>query len=96
MSTSDWPHEKIRSAALHYIRKHSLTAAEWRFTCLDALPQRLARIVKHSGRAEVEVATLALATGRHMRIPYETGSAAMSVAQELARTRTIRVLGEIA
>jgi hypothetical protein len=32
----DWPQEKIRSAALLYTRKHSLTASESRFTCLDA------------------------------------------------------------
>jgi hypothetical protein len=32
---------------------------------------------KHGGRSEVEVATLALANGTHLRLPYETGSAAM-------------------
>ena len=129
MNTSDWPHEKIRPVALRYIREHSTGEPQWRFTTLDALPDRLARIVhldgaeepvvscfvdgqrwcamttrrvfgvfqgsqfscspldvrqwrwgdfKHAGRAEVEVATLALATGVHMRIPYETGPAAMA------------------
>lgn len=43
-----------------------LEVAEWRWDN-----------VKHAGRAEVEVATLALASGRHVRIPYETGPAAM-------------------
>jgi len=128
MDTSDWPHEKIRSVALRYIREHAAKEAEWRFTRLDALPERLARIVhldeperaivscfidgmnwhtmtttrvfgvcrgtqfscspldvrqwrwgdfKHGGQAESEVATLALANGTHVRIPYETGPAAV-------------------
>jgi hypothetical protein len=33
---------------------------------------------KHNGRAEVEVVTLALTTGTHLRVPYETGPAAMA------------------
>ena len=129
MNTIDWPHEKIRSAALRYIAKHTLKESEWRFTCLDGLPERLVRIVqlnvnerpivtcfvdaqrwyamttrrifgvfqgarfscsplqvtrwqwgdfKHMGRSEVETATLALADGTHIRVPYETGYAAMA------------------
>lgn len=45
MSDDDWPHERIRSVALQYIRKHTMKESEWRFTVLDALPPRLARIV---------------------------------------------------
>ena len=54
---------------------------------LDALAQRLERIVqldvgegdfKHMGRSEVETATLALADGTHIRVPYETGYASMA------------------
>lgn len=45
MSSADWPHEKIHSAALRYISEHSLKQSEWRFTCLGALPERLVRIV---------------------------------------------------
>ncbi|MEJ0034616.1 MAG: hypothetical protein WDO68_00800 [Gammaproteobacteria bacterium] len=103
--------------------------AAWRFTCLGALPERLARIArldpgehsvvscfidaqrwyvmttarmfglargsqfscspldvtqwrwgdfKHAGRPEVEVATLGLSGGTHLRISYETGAAAMA------------------
>ena len=129
MNSSAWPDEKIRTFALRYIRQHSQTESEWRFTCLDALSSRLARIVhldegeqpvvtcfidgqrwcamttrrvfgvlqgtqftcspldvrqwrwgdfKHSGDANVEVATLALAAGTHIRLPYETGRAAMA------------------
>ena len=128
MDTDNWPHEKIRSVALRYIREHAVKETEWRFTGLDALPERLARIVtigepervvvssfidgmnwhamttvrifgvcrgtqfscspldvrqwrwgdfKHEGRSEVEVATFALANGTHMKVPYETGPAAM-------------------
>jgi len=33
---------------------------------------------KHAGRSEVETATLALANGTHIKIPYETGPAAMA------------------
>jgi len=128
MGTDRWPHEQIHSVALRYIRKHTLNEAEWRFTTIDALGQRLARIVqldpveraivtcfvdaqrwyvmtssrvfgvlqgsrfncspldvrqwrwgdfKHGGRSEVQTATLALANGTHMRVPYETGPAAM-------------------
>jgi hypothetical protein len=126
---SDWPHDKIHSSALHYIRKRAAKEAEWRFTRIDALPERLARLVrlddderpivscfidaqrwysmttvrvfgvargsqfdcspldvaqwrwgdfKHGGRPEVEIATLALANGTHLRISYETGPAAMA------------------
>jgi hypothetical protein len=46
MTTIDWPHEKIRSAALRYITKHTMKEPEWRFTCLDGLPERLVRIVQ--------------------------------------------------
>ena len=128
MNIIDWPHEKIRAAALGYITKHTTKEFEWRFTCLDALRERLARIVhldaderpivscfvdaqrwyvmttarvfgvlrgsqfscsplevkqwrwgdfKHAGRAEVETATFALANGTHIKVPYETGPAAM-------------------
>jgi len=128
MNTTDWPHEKICSAALRYITKHTMKESPWRFTCLDSLPERLGRIVqlearerpvvtcfidaqrwyamttarvfgvlhgsrfdcsplevtqwrwgnfKHNGRSEVETATLALASGTHIRLAYETGSAAM-------------------
>jgi hypothetical protein len=128
MNTLDWPHEKIRSTALAYITKHTMKEPEWRFTCLNSLPERLVRIVqleanehpivtcfidaqrwyamttarvlgifrgsrfdcsplevtrwrwgdfKHTGRSEVETATLSLASGRHIRLPYETGPAAM-------------------
>jgi hypothetical protein len=128
MNTADWPHERIRTAALEYIRKHTAKESEWRFTWVDALPERLVRIVpleaeerpiitcfvdatrwyamttarvfgvfrgsqfscsplevrqwrwgdfKHGGRSEVETATLALANGTHIKIPYETGPAAM-------------------
>ena len=45
MDTDNWPHEKIRSVALRYIRDHAVKEAEWRFTSLDALAERLARIV---------------------------------------------------
>jgi len=102
--------------------------SQWRFTVLDAMAQRLARIVrletteraivtcfidaqrwyvmtssrifgvlqgskfncspldvtqwrwgdfKHAGRSEIETATLALTNGTHLRLPYETGPAAM-------------------
>ena len=105
-----------------------MSEPEWQFTVLDALAQRLDRIVqlaaaeraivtcfvdaqrwyamtsarifgvfqgsqfncspldvrqwrwgdfKHAGRSEVETATLALANGTHVRVPYETGPAAM-------------------
>ena len=125
---NQWPHEKIRSVALRYIKESATKESEWRFTCLDALPERLGRVVrleeseraivscfidgqrwcamttsrvfgvlhgsqfscspldvrqwrwgdfKHGGRSEAEVATLALANGTHLRIPYETGPAAM-------------------
>ena len=128
MDTDNWLHEKIRSVALRYIREHAVEETEWRFTGLDALPERLARIVtigepeqtvvscfidgmnwhamttarifgvcrgaqfscspldvrqwrwgdfKHAGRSEVEVATFSLANGTHMKVPYETGPAAM-------------------
>jgi hypothetical protein len=128
METDRWPHEQIHTAALRYIRKHTINEPEWRFTVIDALGQRLDRIVqlnpderaiiacfvdaqrwyvmtssrvfgvlqgsrfncspldvrqwrwgdfKHGGRSEVETATLALANGTHMRVPYETGPAAM-------------------
>lgn len=128
-STIDWPHEAIRSTALSCIREHTIGEPEWRFTRLDALPERLLRIVhlnaderpivtcfadgqrwsamttarvfgvfrgsqfscspldvrqwrwgdfKRGGRAEVEVATLALADGTHIKLPYETGAAAMA------------------
>jgi hypothetical protein len=129
MDTPDWPDEKIHTIALRYIRKHCLKESEWRFTVLDALAQRLERIVqlevgeravvacfidaqrwyvmtsrrvfgvlqgsrftcapldvtrwqwgdfKHMGRSEVETATLALKDGTHIRVPYETGHAAMA------------------
>jgi hypothetical protein len=45
MNTVEWPHEKIRSVALRYIKKAAMKEAEWRFTCLDVLPERLVRIV---------------------------------------------------
>jgi hypothetical protein len=121
--------EEIRSLCLAYIRKRAVNEPHWRFTRLDALPERLARIVqpdvdelpvvscfidaqrwfvmttarvfglahgarfscsplevtqwrwgdfKRRGRAEVEVATLSLANGTHLRMPYETGLAAMA------------------
>ena len=43
---NDWPHDKIRSASLAYIRRHATNEADWRFTRLDTLPERLARIVQ--------------------------------------------------
>jgi hypothetical protein len=46
METEHWPDEKIRSIALGYIRKHSMNEAQWQFTVLDALAQRLERIVQ--------------------------------------------------
>ena len=46
MNIIDWPHDKIRSAALRYITKHTMKESEWRFTCLDGLPERLVRIVQ--------------------------------------------------
>ena len=46
METDSWPHEQIRSVALQYIRNHTVKEPEWRFTVLDALAQRLARIVQ--------------------------------------------------
>jgi hypothetical protein len=124
-----WPHEKIRSAALVYINRHTASKTEWCFTILDALAQRLSRVVKlsenerpivscfvsaqrwyamtttrvfgifdgspfscspldvtqwrwgdfkHGGRSEVEVATLSIANGTHIRLAYETGPAAMA------------------
>lgn len=127
-TSTEWPHEKVRSAALFYIRKHTAKETDWRFTLLDALPQRLGRIVhlnaneraivtcfvnaqrwyamttarvfgifdgsqfscspldvtqwrwgdfKHAGRSEVEVATLSVANGTHIKVAYETGLAAM-------------------
>ena len=67
MDTSDWPHEKIRSVALRYIREHAAKEAEWRFTRLDALPERLARIV-HLDEPERAIVScpqpLSLAGGR--------------------------------
>jgi hypothetical protein len=128
MNAVDWPHEQIRRAALQYIREHTAKESEWRFTCVDALGERLVRIVsleaeerpivtcfvdalrwyamttgrvfgvfrgaqfscspldvrqwrwgdfKHAGRSEVETATLALANGTHIKVPYETGPAAL-------------------
>ena len=41
-----WPHDKIHSVALRYIRKHVTKETDWRFTRIDALPERLARIVR--------------------------------------------------
>lgn len=58
MKTDDWPHEQIRSVALRYIRKHAMNEPEWRFTVLDALAQRLARMVQLSA-AERPVVTCA-------------------------------------
>jgi len=43
---SDWPHDKIRSASLAYIRKTCGERGRLAFTRLDALPERLARIVQ--------------------------------------------------
>jgi hypothetical protein len=127
MEADGWPHERIHSVALRYIRTYTEKESEWRFTVLDALAQRLSRIVqldaderaivtcfidaqhwyamttarifgvfqgsrfdcspldvrqwrwgdfKHSGRSEVELATLGLANGAHARFSYETGPAA--------------------
>jgi hypothetical protein len=45
MNAVDWPHEKIRTVALRYIKKHTTNHSQWRFTSLDALPERLVRIV---------------------------------------------------
>ena len=45
MNAVDWPHEQIRRAALQYIREHTAKESEWRFTCVDALGERLVRIV---------------------------------------------------
>lgn len=126
---SDRPHEKIRSDCLAYIRKHATNEPDWRFTRLDALPERLGRIAqldagelsivscfidaqrwyvmttarvfglasgtrfnfaplevsqwrwgdfKGAGREPVGVATLALANGTHLRVPFETGYASMA------------------
>ena len=126
---TNWPHEKIQPVSLRYIREHATKEAEWRFTRLGALPERLARIArldpgelsvvscfidaqrwyvmttarmfglaggspfscspldvtqwrwgdfKHAGRPEVEIATLCLSNGTHLRISYETGAAAMA------------------
>jgi len=126
---SHWPHEKIHSASLRYIREHVTMEAQWRFTRVGALPERLARIArldpgeqsvvscfidaqrwyvmttarmfglasgtpfscspldvtqwrwgdfKRGGRAEAEIATLCLSNGKHLRISYETGPAAMA------------------
>jgi len=44
-----WPHEKIHSVALRYIREHATNESAWRFTRIDALPERLARIVRLDG-----------------------------------------------
>lgn len=125
----DWPHERIHSVCLAYIRKRSMNDRDWRYTRLGALPDRLARIAplqadelsvvscfidaqrwyvmttarifglaqgarfscspldvtqwrwgnfKHGGRADAELATLALANGMHLRISYETGPASMA------------------
>jgi hypothetical protein len=46
---ASWPDETIRSAALRYIRKHVAREVEWRFTRLDALHARLARIAHIEG-----------------------------------------------
>jgi hypothetical protein len=124
-----WPHEEIRSVALAHIKRHTANKTEWRLTTLDALAQRLSRVVhlgenerpivscfvsaqrwhamttarvfgifdgspfscspldvtqwrwgdfKHAGRSEVEVATLSIANGTHIRLAYETGPAAMA------------------
>lgn len=126
---SDWPHDKIRSVAVGYIRKHATPETDWRFTRIDALPEQLGRIVhldqneqpilscfidaqrwyamttarifgvvrgsqfncapldvtqwrwgdlKMGGRPGVSIATLALANGTHLRIPYETGPATLA------------------
>jgi hypothetical protein len=148
MDTPDWPHEKIRSIALGYIRKHCMKEDEWRFTRLDSLPERLTRIIhveeperaivscfvdglnwsamtttrmfgvcrgsqfscspldvrhwrwgdfKHSGRSEVEVATLALANGTHVKVPYETGAASMApIYYERFWTTKFKVLDKLA
>ena len=45
MNAVDWPHEKIRTVALRYIKKHTTNQSQWRFTSLDTLPERLVRIV---------------------------------------------------
>jgi len=41
---SDWPHDRIYTAAIRSIRAHVKSDADWRFTHIDALPERLARI----------------------------------------------------
>lgn len=46
MNTDSWPHEKIHTGALRYIRAHTVDESAWRFTCLDALPERLGRIIR--------------------------------------------------
>lgn len=43
---TDWPHEKIHTACLAYVRRHATREADWRFTRLDTLPERLGRIVQ--------------------------------------------------
>src|SRR5262245_9114222 len=126
---SDWPPEKTHAICLASIRRHAINEANWRFTHLDALPERLGRIApleagelsivscfidaqrwyvmttgrvfglasgtrfscsplevtqwrwgdfKRSGRAEAALATLALANGTHVRVPYETGPASIA------------------
>jgi hypothetical protein len=40
---SDWPHNKIHTVALRYIRKHVARETDWRFTHIDSLPERLSR-----------------------------------------------------
>ncbi len=126
---NDWPPERVHSICLASIRRHAMKEADWRFTRLDVLPERLGRIVqldagelsivscfidaqrwyvmttarifglasgarfscsplevsqwrwgdfKGAGRAEVGVATLALANGTHLRVPYETGYASLA------------------
>jgi hypothetical protein len=127
VTTAESPHDQIHSVALAYIRKYATNAAKWRFTHLDAPPERLTRIIpldlperplvtcfidgqswfamttsrvfgilrgsrfsfaplevaqwrwgdsKRNGRSEVETATVALTSGTHIKVAYETGPAA--------------------
>lgn len=148
MDTPDWPHQKIHSVALPFIREHATKEPDWRFTRLDVLPERLARIVhveeperalvscfvdglnwhvmttsrifgvcrgtqfgcaplevsqwrwgefKRSGRSEVEVATLALANGTHVKVAYETGAASTApIYYERFWTMKFKVLDKLA
>jgi hypothetical protein len=43
---ADWPHSKIRGAALFYIRKHLMKESDWRWTVIDRLHEEIKLFAK--------------------------------------------------